>query len=196
MDQNIKSKIKTEAHKLFEKISYAKTSVSDIASAAGIGKGTVYQHYKNKEEIILSIIKMKFDSIRENELDFFHDPAIQLEKKIVYFNNMIIEEIISTKKLLFGPYENLKGEVIKNVFDKTEHYYEICADFIFDLIMLHQITYHKPVARLKSDIQEYFHLIVGRIFYHFFKIDWIEVEHLKKKLEAVSYKIFETVVLE
>jgi len=36
----------------FAKKGFAKTTISNIAQAAGIGKGTVYEYFKNKEEII------------------------------------------------------------------------------------------------------------------------------------------------
>jgi len=37
---------------VFAKKGFAKTTINDIAAAAGIGKGTVYEYFSNKEEII------------------------------------------------------------------------------------------------------------------------------------------------
>lgn len=42
------------ADRLFERYGYKKTTVDEIAQAAGIGKGSIYLHFKSKEEIALA----------------------------------------------------------------------------------------------------------------------------------------------
>ncbi len=50
--QEKKEQIVGAAIHAFAKKGFAKTTINDIAAAAGIGKGTVYEYFKNKEEII------------------------------------------------------------------------------------------------------------------------------------------------
>jgi TetR/AcrR family fatty acid metabolism transcriptional regulator len=45
------------ARKEFAKNGFHQTVVSDIASAAGVGKGTVYRHFGNKEQLFATLIK-------------------------------------------------------------------------------------------------------------------------------------------
>ncbi len=42
------------ADQLFERYGYRKTTVEEVAHAAGIGKGTIYLHFRSKEEIGLA----------------------------------------------------------------------------------------------------------------------------------------------
>lgn len=47
-----KGQILEAALMVFAKKGFSKSTISDIANAAGIGKGTVYEYFSNKEEII------------------------------------------------------------------------------------------------------------------------------------------------
>lgn len=42
---------------------YAKTTIDDIAKKSGIGKGTVYLHFKSKAEIMLGLVELTNDKI-------------------------------------------------------------------------------------------------------------------------------------
>ena len=55
-DRNFKvqHRILEVATKQFVQFGYRKTSISDIADHAGIGKGSLYLHYKSKQELFLS----------------------------------------------------------------------------------------------------------------------------------------------
>ncbi len=48
---------------IFENIDVKEIKVSDITSRAGIGKGTAYEYFKNKEEIISSALLYQIDLI-------------------------------------------------------------------------------------------------------------------------------------
>ncbi|MBE6034619.1 MAG: TetR/AcrR family transcriptional regulator [Clostridiales bacterium] len=50
-----KQKIMEAAYQLFCENGYKKTKIADIAVAAGIGKGTVYEYFDSKEALLLSI---------------------------------------------------------------------------------------------------------------------------------------------
>ena len=47
------------AFELFLEESYANAKIADIAAKAGIGKGTVYEYFSGKEEILLELINTK-----------------------------------------------------------------------------------------------------------------------------------------
>jgi len=80
-DPQIKSKITDAAMKLFLHYGYAKTTVEDIATKAGIGKGSVYLHYKNKQQILTelmsSMAQQKVSQLRDN-LRQTSDPVTRL----------------------------------------------------------------------------------------------------------------------
>ena len=50
------------ATRVFAEKGYASTRVADIAVRAGVGKGTVYEYFASKEELLFAV----FESINEN----------------------------------------------------------------------------------------------------------------------------------
>ena len=55
--ENRSELIITSARKLFGQYGFEKTTIDDIAREAGIGKGSVYLEFPNKQEILFSIIR-------------------------------------------------------------------------------------------------------------------------------------------
>jgi AcrR family transcriptional regulator len=51
------------AWKLIRHYGYAKTTVEDIAQSAGVGKGTVYLHFRSKSEIMLALTDLTNERI-------------------------------------------------------------------------------------------------------------------------------------
>jgi len=51
------SLIVTAARRLFGKYGLRKTTVDEIAREAGVGKGTIYNYYKSKEEIFQAVVE-------------------------------------------------------------------------------------------------------------------------------------------
>ncbi len=77
-----KDQIIGAAVKVFAKKGFAKTTINDIANAAGIGKGTVYEYFSNKEEII-------------NQSYRYFMSAMELD-----FQEILIQKITGKEKLI------------------------------------------------------------------------------------------------
>src|ERR1700723_1224972 len=58
-----KAKIIQAAFQLFHEAGYNGTSIQDIVNAAGLPKGTFYNHFKSKEFLALEILKQYSDLI-------------------------------------------------------------------------------------------------------------------------------------
>lgn len=52
-----KTAIYNQAATIFANKGFANTTVDEIAAAAGLAKGTVYYHFKSKEELLFSLIE-------------------------------------------------------------------------------------------------------------------------------------------
>jgi AcrR family transcriptional regulator len=49
----------------FENFGYKKTSIDEIAQSAGVGRGTVYIYFKDKDDLFLEILKRKTEELLE-----------------------------------------------------------------------------------------------------------------------------------
>lgn len=63
------------AAKLLESTSFAEISLADIARAAGISKGTVYYHYKNKNDILFDIADRYLVQLETRLTAWLTDPS-------------------------------------------------------------------------------------------------------------------------
>lgn len=62
-DELIKTEILREAQKLFVHYGWSKTTMEDIAKAAGKGKSTLYYYYKSKEQIFDNVVTREMEEV-------------------------------------------------------------------------------------------------------------------------------------
>jgi len=67
--QNRKEAIAAAAMQLFANHGFESTSISQIAKAAGVSKGLLYNYFKNKDSLVKEIVLQGFHQIMES-LDF------------------------------------------------------------------------------------------------------------------------------
>ena len=73
-------------------------TISQIAKTAGVGKGTIYEYFENKEDIVFEIITM-FITEHEKKLLEITDQNISTKDKLFHFFYMIHEDENSNKQL-------------------------------------------------------------------------------------------------
>ncbi len=61
-----KQLIAEAAFRLFTETSFEGVTVQDIATAAEIGKGTIYQYFDNKDDILIYILSENLDRLNQN----------------------------------------------------------------------------------------------------------------------------------
>ena len=88
---------------LFAENGYHATSISQIATKAGISKGLIYNYYESKNELLEALIAHGFDAIFEN-FDIKHD-GVLTEQEFIYFikqNFKLLRENLQHWKLFFS----------------------------------------------------------------------------------------------
>ena len=104
---DVRSAILDATDVLLARFGYRKMTVEDIATEAGIGKGTVYLHFSSKEEVVLSHIDRIVDRLK-----------IQLWK--------IVDSEASARKRLR---EMMLTRVLVR-FDSVQHYTQSLNDLL------------------------------------------------------------------
>ncbi|WP_347551994.1 TetR/AcrR family transcriptional regulator [Pseudalkalibacillus hwajinpoensis] len=119
-------RIKETALTLFARNGFEGTSLSDIASGVGIKKPSLYAHFKNKEDLFLSVIH----KVTVDYNAFFEQTAVKvadmqpeeqlyrlLLKNTEYLRNDEMGLIF--KRMMLFPPETLRSD-LHSMFEKTE----------------------------------------------------------------------------
>jgi AcrR family transcriptional regulator len=108
IDQAKVQRIHESATELFARFGYRKTSISEIAEAAQVGKGTVYLVAKNKEELFFQVVSREVRAwvarIRTSAVDL---PADKLLVQTSMSAFLYMEERPLVKDLLLGNLEEV-----------------------------------------------------------------------------------------
>ena len=65
LETDVRSALLDAADELLARFGYRKTTIEDVARAAGVGKGTVYLHFGSKQELALATIDRLVDRVVE-----------------------------------------------------------------------------------------------------------------------------------
>lgn len=136
-----KDQIVGAALRVFARKGFAKATINDIAAAAGIGKGTVYEYFSNKEEIVDQSFKF---FVRHLEVDFrdvllLEIPAREKLIRILEgFSHAMDSDSLELMELMFDYWsEGIKNRdsrgLLLGEMNKFYHSYrEIFADIIIE----------------------------------------------------------------
>ncbi|OCL27018.1 TetR family transcriptional regulator [Orenia metallireducens] len=142
-----KEKIFAAAIQKFAKKGTSATTMQEIAEEAGIGKGTLYRYFKNKEDLISSLIKFGLNDVLEKvkkEINKLDDPIKKIEQIIIvqlnfYKNHGEFHKFLTRE--VWGHKLKFKDE-IKEIMDK---YTEIIEDIIIEGIEQKKLKEMNPL---------------------------------------------------
>ena len=124
----------------FTKKGFARTTISDIAAAAGIGKGTVYEYFANKEEIInhsfaffVRALELDFEEILISTL-----PAVEKLRHILKsFSDYVNSDSQESLELMFDFWsEGIKSKEARGIlFQEMNKFYQVYREIFADIII-------------------------------------------------------------
>jgi len=126
-----------------------KVTISALASAANIGKGTIYEYFKNKEDIIFEILNLL---IEEFNKDFFVrlNSANSAFEKLLIFAEFFYKDYRDLQKIykefLSINLTSSNKEMKKFITEVKEFYYKVLEDIL---------NYGIEKNELKKDSIEY-----------------------------------------
>jgi len=128
------------ARQVFTKQGYHKTSMNDIAVASGIQKGSLYHHFKSKEQIMLATISSFHINFSAEALKIKNNSALDTQQKLKLLidfsektyladeGNMmasivletinVIPEISESIKIYFTDRINFISEILSEIYEK------------------------------------------------------------------------------
>jgi AcrR family transcriptional regulator len=123
------------ATELFIAYGYRKTTIDDVAGAAGVAKGTVYLYYKNKAELLLHAITLQKQRYL-NELEPVVDPSIPARdrlKSLIRLSIAMSRDLPLINRFTGGDHEI--EQVLADVDSSTlRHVNELQVEFAAHLI--------------------------------------------------------------
>ncbi len=127
-----KKQILQAATEVFGNSNFQSTSISEIAQKANIAEGTIYQYFKNKEDLFFSIPKQKTDLFCEEldlHLEGIHD-ALNRIRKLIWYYLYFFKTNPTYARLLM-----LEMRVSKNfASSKTSNIIKVFTDKVLEII--------------------------------------------------------------
>lgn len=183
-----REKIKVAALELFRRYSYVKTSVSDIASASGIGKGTIYLSFKTKEEILFSLLEDSIASTKEQTEPFFLDAGVKLDDKLDRLTHQLIDLYLQIRDLMFGSFENVQGRELHDVYSKLTIFFEgFVAQWV---LILRMHGYQQPQDEMEHELRELMLFLTGRFLSYILSHEWNNTGEIRVLLPQRARKLF------
>jgi len=78
--EEVREAILDATDRLLARFGYRKMTVEDIATEAGIGKGTIYLHFSSKEQVVLSHVDRIVDRLKERLSEIARSDATAAER--------------------------------------------------------------------------------------------------------------------
>jgi|GEM_PF-6065788 len=142
--------IKTFIDLLIERGSINEISIKEAADRAGIGKGTVYEYFQSKDDIVKHIIMHIFDMIGEVVLKYEGFDGLDFDRSIVHYVDDAVNKIKDLGPILKLPENMMPGkfkfsEIKETVFMKVNELQEI------NLRLFKQNVYEKGLREGKCE---------------------------------------------
>ncbi len=85
LNEETRQKLLQTAAVEFARSGYAKTNVNEVSVKAGFGKGTIYNYFKNKYDLFLTVFNKTMEEVAveiKEEIAEIEDPVLKLKQAI------------------------------------------------------------------------------------------------------------------
>lgn len=193
--QKKRTALLSQAFSLFMSKGITNTTISEIAEHAGVGKGTFYFYFKDKDDLIEKLIAQKAEQLLIHSMETLnaHPEVSMVEDKLILIADDLLKQLNEDSRLLkfinknlnFGMYKKaLLREEVKSDFDVRSAYY--------DLIHSDGSKWKDPSLMLYTIVE----LVSSTCHSIILKEDPVDLEHYKPYLFECIRKIVEVFRLE
>jgi AcrR family transcriptional regulator len=112
---------------LINQLGIRKLTVSEAAKTAGIGKGTIYEYFENKDDIVFEIININIENYHNEFLENIKDIKTIKEKVFLFFKFVLDESAENQKE--FNGYKEYLSVVLSDDNQSMKKYNNKCHIF-------------------------------------------------------------------
>lgn len=178
-----KSALLSHAFSLFMNKGISNTTISDITEQAGVGKGTFYFYFKDKEDLIEKLIAQKAEQLLTHSLNELQkkEEVLSVEDSLVFISDDLIEQLIADSKLLRFLNKNLNYGIYKKALirDEVKDEFDILANF-YKLIEKDGSEWNEPILMLYTIVE----LVSSTCHSIILEKRPVDYEHYRPYLEA------------
>ena len=129
--EDVKELIIATAREMLEERSFSEISLASIASKAGISKGTLYYHFKSREDILFAVMDDYLDRQKEELIVWIEDSSkdTSLPRLLKY----ILERDTSTRDMRFqliAEAVNGNGKIREKLLERYHEFQSIISKII------------------------------------------------------------------
>lgn len=146
----------THAFSLFMNKGIANTTIADIAAKAGVGKGTFYFYFKDKEDLVERLIAQKASEVLNNAIHSLNalDIHMSAEDKLVFIADDLLNQLSQNVALLKFINKNLNYALLQKAFSREEIKSELdINEFFMNLIESDGSKWKEPEIMLYTIIE-------------------------------------------
>ncbi len=121
VDENKKQKkerLLNTAFQLFTTQGMSKTSISDIATAAGVAKGTFYLYFKDKADIQSALIARKANALFRRSLERIPEEMTRTEDRLIFIIDDLLNQLQDNALLLRFINKNLSWGLFHRALER------------------------------------------------------------------------------
>ena len=152
----MKESIVCAAAALFSTKGYDRTSMEDIANAAGVAKGSIYYHFKNKSQLFCETVLWGFDFL-ENKIIGIKDSDFTIEEITERMIQAIVETFLENRPVvdmvMIEPSQEMDSEVLERMHSATEHFTDTISKIIREGINLREIRPVHPFGAAYASLR-------------------------------------------
>ncbi len=128
IESDIKERIRQAAHELVMQYSIRSVSMDDIAAKLGMSKKTIYQYFKDKDELIEAVVDGVID-INQGSCNYDRDRSENAVHEITLVMDMMVEMFKSMNpSILFDMQKYHPAAFSKFQKHRNEYLYNVCHD--------------------------------------------------------------------
>jgi len=188
-DKSIRDNILDCARGVFAQFGFRKTTLDDIASAAGKGKSSLYYYFKNKEEIFEEMIDREINALKNDFITSINKEVTPKQKLRKYI--ILRMELFSTMMSYYPTFRQEFGEYLTYIERIRARYDAEEAEIIKSILMLGVEKGEFNLPKLDLTVQVIIKAMKG------FEFPWAleqEKNDLEKDIDAMLDVLFYGIV--